>query len=193
MFLFRQIWIVKYSAVDCKYLLFLQDFILRSKLKQYKWKKCRLFRNIYLETHKTKQIIWWNEWSNIWRSIFDGVERLSYSVFQQLGLIFFLYLTFFTYFWAAFFLNSVPIKVHSVWSLLNWSRSNFIISIIRINFIQINLNLRKSYFRKNLDLRKIVPTHTLNPLGNLCHFFCIFYNTLVIFESIFLLQFSLLA
>ena len=101
----------------------------------------------------------------------------------------FFYLIFFTYFWAVFFLNSVPIKVHSVWSLLNWSRSNFIISMIRINFIQINLNLRKCYFRKNLDLRKIVPTHTLNPLGNLCHFFCIFYNTLVIFETIFCCNF----
>ena len=82
-----------------------------------------------------------------------------------------------------------PRSIQSGVYWINWSRSNFIISIIRINFIQINLNLRKCYFRKNLDLRKIVPTHTLNPLGNLCHFFCIFYNTLVIFETIFCCNF----
>ena len=39
-FLLHQIWIIKYSVkyltVDCKYLLFLQDFFFRLKLKQYK-------------------------------------------------------------------------------------------------------------------------------------------------------------
>ena len=42
-FLLCQIWIVKYSVkystVECKYLLFLQDFFFRSKPKQYK--KCQ--------------------------------------------------------------------------------------------------------------------------------------------------------
>ena len=32
----------------------------------------------YLETHKTKQIIWRNKWCNIWRSIFDKLERLAF-------------------------------------------------------------------------------------------------------------------
>ena len=48
---------VKYSTVDCKYLLFLQEFFFRLKPKKYK--KCqykRLFKK-HLETHKTKQII----------------------------------------------------------------------------------------------------------------------------------------
>ena len=39
-FLLRQIWIVKYSVkystVDCKYLLFLQDFFFKLKPRQYK-------------------------------------------------------------------------------------------------------------------------------------------------------------
>ena len=39
-FLLHQIWIVKYSVkystVDCKYLLFLQDFFFKLKPKQYK-------------------------------------------------------------------------------------------------------------------------------------------------------------
>ena len=46
---------VKYSTVDCKYLLFLQDFLFRLKPKQYK------NANIAdclksLETHETNQI-----------------------------------------------------------------------------------------------------------------------------------------
>ena len=59
--------------IDGKYLLLLQDFFFSLKPKQYK--KCQyadcLKKN--LETHKTKQIIW----RNIWRSIFDRVERLG--------------------------------------------------------------------------------------------------------------------
>ena len=30
-----------------------------------------------LATLKTKQIIWWNKWYNIWQSILDRAERLS--------------------------------------------------------------------------------------------------------------------
>ena len=71
-FLLRQIWIVKYSikysTVDCKYLLFLQDFFFRLKPKQYKNANIADCLKKHLETHKTKQIIWWNIWRNIWRS-----------------------------------------------------------------------------------------------------------------------------
>ena len=52
-FLLCQIWIVKYcvkySTVDCKYLLFLQDFFFRLKSKQYKNANtyCRLFKKTF--------------------------------------------------------------------------------------------------------------------------------------------------
>ena len=72
-FLLRQIWIVKYyvkySTVDCKYLLFLQDFFFRLKPKQYKkCQYCRLFKK-YLETHKTKQTNCWIIWQETVRKI----------------------------------------------------------------------------------------------------------------------------
>ena len=82
--LLRQIWIVKYlvkySTVDCKYLLFLQDFFFRLKPKQYKkCQYCRLFKKKYLETHKAKQIIWRNKWCNIWRSICYRVKKFRFQ------------------------------------------------------------------------------------------------------------------
>ena len=90
-FLLHQMWIVKYlvknSTIDCKYLLYLQDFFFRLEQKQYK------IANIAdclkkSGNSKTKQIIWrntrwniqWNIWRNIWQSIFDGVERLNYCL-----------------------------------------------------------------------------------------------------------------
>ena len=72
---------VKKSTVDCKYLLFLQDFFLRLKPKQYK--KCQysfLFKKIHLETQNIRTIFWRNNWHNIWRSIFDKVERLAFLI-----------------------------------------------------------------------------------------------------------------
>ena len=57
-----QIWIIKYSVkysiVDCRYLLFLQDFFVRLKPKQYKNGNiiADCLKN-HLATHKTKQII----------------------------------------------------------------------------------------------------------------------------------------
>ena len=47
------------------------------KPKQYKNANIADCLKKYLETHKTKQIIWRNKWRNIWRSIFDEVERLG--------------------------------------------------------------------------------------------------------------------
>ena len=38
------------------------------------------FLKKHLETHKTKQIIWRNNWHNIWQSILDGEERLGSRV-----------------------------------------------------------------------------------------------------------------
>ena len=80
-FLLRQIWIVKYSVkystVDCKYLLFLQDFFFRLKPKQYK--KCQyswLFKKTIWKLIKNKVNIynqqlnfWLNNWHlHNWRS-----------------------------------------------------------------------------------------------------------------------------
>ena len=48
---------VKSTNVDCKYLLFLQDFFFILKPKQYKNANIADCLKKYLETHKTKQII----------------------------------------------------------------------------------------------------------------------------------------
>ena len=47
---------VKYSTVDCKYLLFLQDFFFRLKPKQYKNANIADCLKKHVETDKTKQI-----------------------------------------------------------------------------------------------------------------------------------------
>ena len=64
---------VKYTTVDCNYLLFLQDFFFRLKAKQYKkYQYCRLFKK-HLETRTQNKL-------------FDGVERvgLNHQYFELL-------------------------------------------------------------------------------------------------------------
>ena len=48
---------VKFLTVDCKYLLFLQDFFFILKPKQYKNANIADCLKKHLETHKTKEIL----------------------------------------------------------------------------------------------------------------------------------------
>ena len=80
---------VKNSTVDCKYLIFPQDFFFRLKPKQYK--KCQyiwLLKNSQ-ETHKTKQINSGIIWQETVRKIIDGLEGLG-SYHQFLSRMFFI-------------------------------------------------------------------------------------------------------
>ena len=71
-FLLCQIWIikysVKYSTVDCKYLLFLQDcFFFKFKPKQYKkCQYCRLFKKIWKLIKQNK--------------LFDGIFDIIFDI-----------------------------------------------------------------------------------------------------------------
>ena len=105
-FLLWQIWIIKYSTVDCKYLLFLQDFFFRLKPKQYK--KCQyswLFKKTIWKLIKNKVNIynqqlnfWLNNWRlHNWRSrkpqlmglkYFSVLFRCSFDINRRLWLSF---------------------------------------------------------------------------------------------------------